>query len=109
MYYYVTTPICSVNAEPHLGHAYTTIADDVLARQMRQVRMRALSQIGFTFTFTSESVTDGHPDKMCDQIPDAVVDAAVRDDPDSRVGIECGVCKDTVFITGEIRSSSGCP
>ena len=40
------------------------------------------------YLFTSESVTEGHPDKMCDQISDAIVDAALRDDPSSRVAIE---------------------
>ena len=39
--------------------------------------------------FTSESVTEGHPDKMCDQISDAILDAAIKDDPRSRVAIEC--------------------
>ena len=40
------------------------------------------------FFFTSESVTEGHPDKMCDQISDAVLDAILKDDPDARVACE---------------------
>ena len=40
------------------------------------------------FYFTSESVTEGHPDKMCDQISDAVLDAIIKDDPDARVACE---------------------
>ena len=41
--------------------------------------------------FTSESVTEGHPDKMCDQIADAVLDAILKDDPKARVACECTV------------------
>ena len=41
------------------------------------------------YTFTSESVGEGHPDKICDQISDAVLDAALTNDPESRVGCEC--------------------
>src|SRR5213592_4367678 len=40
------------------------------------------------YLFTSESVTEGHPDKMCDQISDAILDAIVREDPDARVACE---------------------
>ena len=39
--------------------------------------------------FTSESVTDGHPDKICDQLSDAVLDACLAEDPQSRVACEC--------------------
>ena len=46
------------------------------------------------FIFTSESVTEGHPDKICDQISDAVLDALLTEDPDSRVACE------TVVNTG---------
>ena len=41
-----------------------------------------------SYLFTSESVSEGHPDKMCDQISDAVLDAAIRDDPSARVACE---------------------
>ena len=40
------------------------------------------------FLFTSESVSEGHPDKMCDQISDAVLDALIAEDPNSRVALE---------------------
>ena len=40
------------------------------------------------YLFTSESVTEGHPDKMCDQVSDAILDAIIRDDPDARVACE---------------------
>ena len=56
------------------------------------------------FVFTSESVSEGHPDKMCDQISDAVLDAHLVEDPDSRVACETLVKNDLVVIAGEITS-----
>ena len=56
--------------------------------------------------FTSESVSEGHPDKMADQISDAVLDAMLKDDPESRVACETLVKTDLVVIAGEITSSS---
>ena len=56
--------------------------------------------------FTSESVTEGHPDKVADQISDAVLDAMLRDDPSSRVACETLVTTDLAVIAGEITSSS---
>ena len=41
-----------------------------------------------TFLFTSESVNEGHPDKLCDQVSDAILDACLKEDPNSRVGCE---------------------
>ena len=54
--------------------------------------------------FTSESVTEGHPDKMCDQISDAVLDEALRQDPDSRVACETFITTGLVVIGGEITT-----
>src|SRR5258708_35119734 len=58
------------------------------------------------FLFTSESVTEGHPDKIADQISDAVVDAALAGDPLSRVACETLLTTGTIVIAGEITSSS---
>lgn len=55
------------------------------------------------YTFTSESVSEGHPDKICDQISDAIVDAFLAGDPQSRVAIETAVTTDYVGIFGETR------
>ncbi|HOZ37051.1 MAG TPA: S-adenosylmethionine synthetase N-terminal domain-containing protein, partial [bacterium] len=41
------------------------------------------------YTFTSESVTEGHPDKVCDQLSDGIYDAMIKQDPDAHAGIEC--------------------
>jgi S-adenosylmethionine synthetase len=58
------------------------------------------------FLFTSESVSEGHPDKIADQISDAVLDACLKDDPASRVACETLVKNDTVILAGEITSNS---
>lgn len=54
--------------------------------------------------FTSESVTEGHPDKMCDQISDAVLDALIRDDPNSRVACETATTTGMVLVFGEVTT-----
>ncbi|HVA69478.1 MAG TPA: methionine adenosyltransferase [Candidatus Binataceae bacterium] len=56
------------------------------------------------FLFTSESVSEGHPDKMCDQISDAVLDALIAEDPDSRVALETLVKTGLIVLAGEITS-----
>ncbi|NLG82124.1 MAG: methionine adenosyltransferase [Bacilli bacterium] len=56
--------------------------------------------------FTSESVTEGHPDKICDQISDAVLDAILADDPDARVACEVAVTTGLVLVMGEITTST---
>ncbi len=58
------------------------------------------------YLFTSESVTEGHPDKMCDQISDAILDAIFRKDPMSRVACETATTTGTVFVLGEITTSA---
>jgi S-adenosylmethionine synthetase len=55
--------------------------------------------------FTSESVTEGHPDKICDQISDAVLDALFAQDPQSRVACECAVTTGMVLVMGEITTN----
>ena len=56
--------------------------------------------------FTSESVTEGHPDKVCDAISDAILDAVISQDPMSRVACECAACTGFVVITGEITTKA---
>ena len=55
--------------------------------------------------FTSESVTEGHPDKMCDQISDAVLDAIYAKDPQARVACECATCTGLILVMGEITTN----
>jgi len=56
--------------------------------------------------FTSESVTEGHPDKMCDQVSDAILDAIIADDPDARVACETATTTGLVVVLGEITTST---
>lgn len=62
------------------------------------------SSPGSAYLFTSESVTEGHPDKVCDQISDAFVDEYLRQDPDSRIAVETAVTTDFVVVAGEVTS-----
>ena len=59
-----------------------------------------------SFLFTSESVTEGHPDKVCDQISDAILDEYIRQDPESRVAVETLVTTGFVAIAGEVTSKA---
>ncbi len=58
------------------------------------------------YFFTSESVTEGHPDKICDQISDAILDAMLKDDPMSRVACECGATTGMIVVMGEITTTT---
>ncbi|HEX5240069.1 MAG TPA: methionine adenosyltransferase [Candidatus Limnocylindrales bacterium] len=58
------------------------------------------------YLFTSESVTEGHPDKMCDQVSDAILDSIIREDPDARVACETATTTGLVVVLGEISTST---
>ena len=58
------------------------------------------------YLFTSESVTEGHPDKLCDYISDSVLDECLKQDKNSRVACETLASKGEVYITGEITSKA---
>lgn len=59
-----------------------------------------------SFQFTSESVTEGHPDKLCDQVSDAILDALLTEDPESRVACETATTTGTVWVFGEISTNA---
>ena len=59
-----------------------------------------------TFSFTSESVTEGHPDKIADQISDSVLDAILADDPTARVACETLITTGLVVVAGEITTET---
>ncbi len=65
-----------------------------------------MSKTDQRYLFTSESVTEGHPDKMCDQISDAVLDAVIAHDPYGRVACEAMVKDQTVYVVGEVTTSA---
>ena len=56
--------------------------------------------------FTSESVTEGHPDKICDQISDSILDAILAQDPNAHVACECATTTSMVLVMGEITTSA---
>ena len=58
------------------------------------------------YFFTSESVTEGHPDKMMDQVSDAILDALLKGDPNSRAGVECLTKTGFVVVAGEVRTKT---
>jgi S-adenosylmethionine synthetase len=59
-----------------------------------------------SYLFTSESVTEGHPDKVCDQISDAILDAVLTQDPLSRCAVECTASTGLVFLIGELTTTA---
>ncbi len=65
-----------------------------------------MSKISTEHVFTSESVSEGHPDKVCDQISDAILDACLAQDPESRVACETLTTTNLVVISGEITTSA---
>ena len=58
------------------------------------------------FSFTSESVTEGHPDKVCDAISDAIVDSLLSNDKDSHIACETLATKNLIVVSGEVRSKA---
>ena len=65
-----------------------------------------MNDMGRNYLFTSESVTEGHPDKVCDQISDAILDEYLRQDPDSRVAVETMTTTGIVVVAGEVTSKA---
>ena len=59
------------------------------------------------FVFTSESVTVGHPDKLCDQVSDAIVDYFLRHDPHSSIVAECAIASGIMFVSAHYASKAG--
>ena len=72
----------------------------------RTVQMANTFDSSKSLLYTSESVTEGHPDKMCDQISDAVLDAVLAEDPDARVACETSITTGLVLVFGEITTSA---
>jgi S-adenosylmethionine synthetase len=62
--------------------------------------------MGRRYLFTSESVTEGHPDKICDQVSDSILDEIISQDPDSRVAVEAMTTTGIVFVAGEVTSNA---
>ena len=65
-----------------------------------------MSKIKVAHVFTSESVSEGHPDKVCDQISDSILDACLNQDPESRVACETLVSTDLIVMAGELTTQA---
>ena len=65
-----------------------------------------MSQLKKDYLFTSESVSEGHPDKVADQISDAILDACLEQDKESRVALETLCTTDFIVLAGEIRTNA---
>ena len=65
-----------------------------------------MNDMGRNYLFTSESVTEGHPDKVCDQISDAILDEFLKQDADSRVAVETMTTTGIVVVAGEVTSKA---
>src|ERR687884_468044 len=80
------------------------MSDSMIERPEARTDTRAGAKT--SHLFTSESVTEGHPDKIADQISDVILDAALRDDPLSRVACETLVTTGLVVVAGEITTET---
>src|SRR5210317_668857 len=58
------------------------------------------------YHFTSESVSEGHPDKICDQVSDAVLDSILKEDPNARVACECFAATGMIVVGGEVTTNA---
>ena len=73
---------------------------------LKEYKMPLLFNESPSYLLTSESVTEGHPDKLCDQISDAVIDAVMTDDPMGRVACETAMTNGLVMVIGEITTKA---
>ena len=80
------------------------MSDSMIERP--EARIDTRSGAGTSHLFTSESVTEGHPDKIADQISDTILDAAINDDPESRVACETLITTGLVVVAGEITTET---
>ena len=90
----------ALRLERQLGRVVRGLRQDVVALRYPEAPVAAR-----TFQFTSESVTEGHPDKISDQISDAVLDAALANDPESRVACETLITTGLIVVAGELTTS----
>src|SRR5215470_130848 len=86
--------------QPHPFSPDLTIRDPLTPEE------RSLSEGLENYLFTSESVTEGHPDKICDQISDGILDAMIEKDPASRVAVETLVKTGFAIVAGEVTTTA---
>ena len=97
IFYEYSTQYCQYKTlYTNLKEIYNIINQYILLNSIKRSPMKKL--------FTSESVTEGHPDKICDQISDAILDAYLEKDTEARVACECAVKAGKIIVIGEVRS-----
>jgi S-adenosylmethionine synthetase len=87
----------------------SVLALELFGMGATQASAAPLTRSGRSYLFTSESVTEGHPDKVADQISDAILDAVIAKDPNARVDIETLIMKGTVIVTGQMTTVTYVP
>merc|ERR1712157_133865 len=81
----------------------SSVSDRTTMAQPAQEQAKAGERV---FLFSTESVNEGHPDKVCDQVSDAVLDACLKEDPKSKVACETATKDNMVMIAGEITTQA---
>ncbi|KAJ7385486.1 S-adenosylmethionine synthase isoform type-1 [Desmophyllum pertusum] len=81
-------------------------SEELLSPSPKRFKMNNPDTQNNTFLFTSESVGEGHPDKICDQVSDAVLDAHLRQDPNAKVACETVSKTGMILVCGEITSKA---
>merc|ERR1712004_226876 len=95
------------SSRTHLAHPLLLFTKTRMTANMSDMKKAMMeTQSGEKFLFTSESVGEGHPDKMCDQVSDAVLDAHLKQDPDAKVACETVTKTGMIMVCGEITSKA---
>merc|ERR1712165_447681 len=95
------------SSRTHLAHPLLLFTKTRMTANMSDMKKAMMeTQSGEKFLFTSESVGEGHPDKMCDQVSDAILDAHLEQDPDAKVACETVTKTGMIMVCGEITSKA---
>merc|ERR1719222_1626723 len=95
------------SSRTHLAHPLLLFTKTRMTANMSDMKKAMMeTQDGGKFLFTSESVGEGHPDKMCDQVSDAILDAHLKQDPDAKVACETVTKTGMIMVCGEITSKA---
>jgi S-adenosylmethionine synthetase len=97
--------VCHGNASHHLKAFFVYSQEVCVTEQVQGAAANSTFMSSRSYFFTSESVSEGHPDKMCDQISDAVLDAILAVDPNARVACEVATTTGLVVVIGEITTA----
>merc|ERR1712180_9145 len=95
------------SSRTHLAHPLLLFTKTRMTANMSDMKKAMMeTQSGESFLFTSESVGEGHPDKICDQVSDAILDAHLKQDPNAKVACETVAKTGMILVCGEITSKA---